>query len=249
MSPTRNDASKHQKQTLLCPELKKLHALGAGGKSPRDVCVCKMCVYMCSYVCCCCCCRMAVAYVFPMFMIPVSLVRGCICFKRGSIADKQVRTCCLIRQAGPFTVCHAVVVRQWHQAAAEGGGCLTPGRRQGPPTPLSAPLSAPVCVCVCCTHTSASAPCPCTSPFRPCCKAYLSICPLQKFNAWIDKCVAASPQPGICLFPEGEQEALWAQQGEGCVEGGGQGGPTHLLECRHPQRTHTYTHRHNTQLL
>ena len=35
-------------------------------------------------------CRMAVAYVFPMFMIPVCLVRGCICFKRGSIADKQV---------------------------------------------------------------------------------------------------------------------------------------------------------------
>eukprot|EP00878_Enallax_costatus_P004214 GHUV01004444.1.p1 GENE.GHUV01004444.1~~GHUV01004444.1.p1 ORF type:complete len:357 (+),score=80.43 GHUV01004444.1:59-1129(+) len=33
--------------------------------------------------------RMAVLYVFPMFMIPISLVRGCICFKRGSIADKQ----------------------------------------------------------------------------------------------------------------------------------------------------------------
>lgn len=35
-------------------------------------------------------CRMAVAAVFPMFMLPVSLVRGCIVFKRGSIADKQV---------------------------------------------------------------------------------------------------------------------------------------------------------------
>lgn len=27
---------------------------------------------------------------------------------------------------------------------------------------------------------------------------------LQKFNNWIDKCIAASPQPGICLFPEGK---------------------------------------------
>lgn len=30
------------------------------------------------------------------------------------------------------------------------------------------------------------------------------VCRLQGFNSWIDKCVAASPQPGICLFPEGE---------------------------------------------
>lgn len=39
---------------------------------------------------------MAVAYVFPAFMIPVSLVRGCIVFKRGSIADKDVSVagCC-----------------------------------------------------------------------------------------------------------------------------------------------------------
>eukprot|EP00879_Flechtneria_rotunda_P021865 GHRR01023058.1.p1 GENE.GHRR01023058.1~~GHRR01023058.1.p1 ORF type:complete len:312 (+),score=62.16 GHRR01023058.1:288-1223(+) len=59
--------------------------------------------------------RMAVVYVFPMFMIPVTWVRGCICFKRGSIADKQ------------------------------------------------------------------------------------------KFNAWIDNCVKASPVPGICLFPEGHR--------------------------------------------
>lgn len=57
--------------------------------------------------------RLAVLYVFPMFMIPVILVRGCICFKRGSIADKQA------------------------------------------------------------------------------------------FNAWIAQCVADSPVPGICLFPEG----------------------------------------------
>lgn len=35
-------------------------------------------------------CRMAVAYVFPMFMLPVSLVRAGIVFKRGSIADKDV---------------------------------------------------------------------------------------------------------------------------------------------------------------
>lgn len=62
--------------------------------------------------------RMAVAAVFPMFMLPVSLVRGCIVFKRGSIADKQ------------------------------------------------------------------------------------------GFNAWIDKCVADSPQPGICLFPEGHRSRL-----------------------------------------
>lgn len=36
------------------------------------------------------------AYVFPAFMIPVSLVRGCIVFKRGSIADKEVSAagCC-----------------------------------------------------------------------------------------------------------------------------------------------------------
>jgi hypothetical protein len=33
---------------------------------------------------------MAVAYVFPMFMLPVSLVRAGIVFKRGSIADKDV---------------------------------------------------------------------------------------------------------------------------------------------------------------
>eukprot|EP00775_Hariotina_reticulata_P006311 gene6311-6546_t len=33
--------------------------------------------------------RLAVMYVFPMFMIPVTWVRGCICFKRGSIADKE----------------------------------------------------------------------------------------------------------------------------------------------------------------
>lgn len=38
------------------------------------------------------CCRMAVLYVFPMFMIPISLARGCIIFKRGSIDDKQVGT-------------------------------------------------------------------------------------------------------------------------------------------------------------
>jgi hypothetical protein len=30
------------------------------------------------------------------------------------------------------------------------------------------------------------------------------VCRVQGFNAWIDKCVADSPQPGICLFPEGE---------------------------------------------
>lgn len=34
---------------------------------------------------------------------------------------------------------------------------------------------------------------------------YFHCCLLQGFNAWIDQCVADSPQPGICLFPEGEQ--------------------------------------------
>jgi hypothetical protein len=38
----------------------------------------------------CCWCRMAVAYVFPMFMIPVCFIRGCIVFKRGAIKDKVV---------------------------------------------------------------------------------------------------------------------------------------------------------------
>lgn len=57
--------------------------------------------------------RMAVLYAFPAFMIPVALVRGCIVFKRGHVADKVA------------------------------------------------------------------------------------------FNAWIDKRMALSPQPGICLFPEG----------------------------------------------
>lgn len=33
-------------------------------------------------------------YVFPMFMIPISLARGCIIFKRGSIDDKQVGARC-----------------------------------------------------------------------------------------------------------------------------------------------------------
>lgn len=33
--------------------------------------------------------RLAVLYAFPMFMLPVVMLRGCIVFKRGSIADKE----------------------------------------------------------------------------------------------------------------------------------------------------------------
>ncbi len=32
--------------------------------------------------------RMAVLYVFPFFMIPVCLIKGCLVFKRGHIKDK-----------------------------------------------------------------------------------------------------------------------------------------------------------------
>jgi hypothetical protein len=127
-----------------------------------------------------------VAYAFPMFMIPVSLVRGCIVFKRGSIADKQV--------GWLVYVCGRCSIRRLcdlAQGVAQGWLGLHLVSDQA-----TSPCCHPACTCV-----------------AQLCGIYIdlwwpllsSCCVMQGFNAWIDRCVAASPQPGICLFPEGEQ--------------------------------------------
>ena len=52
--------------------------------------------------------RMAVAAVFPMFMLSVVVIRSVILFKRGTIRDKEVRPC-------PRSVIFCL--RAWHDIA------------------------------------------------------------------------------------------------------------------------------------